>query len=289
MIKELLNYYSTFQELTVVYRPNPRVDWGRNRKIYDGICDLEYNHRTILNNEVVFDFDNDKESVNKDNALKVCETLDADNINYSLWFTGNKGYHIHAFWKDLSSIKELSLMKRIILKYYAWGMDIDYQLAGKHLVRMEYGIHEKKRSQNKILIRLSNNCLTLIDCHTPNNNLLKIFWEKYAEEINNRLIRKLEPTNTPELDDTIKKILNGKIMLRDGRKNMLWFLIHQLKGKMTQEEVTSKLISWYKYNGGTELTDGQISFQVRYQWDRTYHFGRNFLDLLLKNSVLVEE
>lgn len=280
-IKEYLDYYSEIQPIEVVYRPNQRVDWGRNRKIYDGNCNYEYNHRSILDCEVVFDFDDGKYDINLAVAKEVMSKLDEDEISYQAWNTGNKGIHIHILFEDLNKAKDLSLMKRTILKHYAWGKNIDYQLSGKHLVRMEFGIHEKKRDSYK-------SCLSGEGATIKINRIPIKIWTEYTQAVLSQINRKVKVEN-PEIEGIVKDIISCKIVLRDGRKNMLWFLIHQLKGKMDQDKVMDTLISWYHYQGGTELTDEQIRRQVRYQWDKTYGFSKSWLDTLLQYSVRTDE
>ena len=274
-IKELLDYYITLQPIEVVYRPNERVPWGRNRKMYDGNCNYEYNHRTILDNEVVFDFDSEKMEENLDNSWLVCEKLVADNIDFSVWDTGNKGIHIHTFWSNLSEFKDRALMKKTILKHYAYGMNIDYQLAGKHLVRMEYGKNEKRRSNEKQPLYFEGT----IQFNIINDNLI----EQYKLELNRYIERRLTtPANVDE--QIIKDFLEGKYIIKDGREKFLFFLINELKTRIPQDELGTRLITWYRYSGGSKLSDQEIRIKVHYHYASgvNYTLGLGFFKSLLK-------
>ncbi len=237
-ISKLINYYSTLQELELVYRPNEKVNWGKNRfTISNGlylnerfkIPDYNYNHRTILTWEVVFDFDSDVVQENIDNSYLVIEKLSEDNIAFSVYATGNKGVHIHTFWKDLDKFRDLTLIKKTIMKYYAYGMSIDYQLASKHLVRMEYGVNEKKRHSFKTPLQDEEEIVF--------NTVPEFIISKYQEELNAYLLRRIDaPINVD--DSLIKDFLNGQYVVNDGREKFLFYLIHALKGRI-QKEVRS--------------------------------------------------
>jgi len=57
-------------------------------------------HRTLLKNEIVLDYDPEKnETLNEitTKVKKVCEDLKNKQIAYKCYFTGSRGYHIHIF------------------------------------------------------------------------------------------------------------------------------------------------------------------------------------------------
>jgi len=275
-IKEYLDYYSTIQPVEVVYRPNPKVGWGRNRKIYDGVCDHKYNHRSILNCEVVFDFDSDKRDENLENSWIVVNRLGEDGLHFNVYDTGNKGIHIHTFWNKITEFKDLATMKKTILKHYAYGMNIDYQLAGKHLVRMEYGVNEKVRTNTKESLSDSDTILF--------NDIPDFIIKEYQEELNKYLERRL--TTPVELDDqVIKDFLEGKFEIKDGREKFMFFLINSLKNKIPENDLADRLISWYFYSSGNKLTEQEIRRKVHYHINRdiNYSFGMSFFKKLLED------
>ncbi len=286
-IKNLLDEYSKLQKIEVCYHPHNKMSWGRNRKIYDGDCDLDYNHRQILDCEVVFDFEESNIDENLKKANEVMNKLEEDDLFYHSWTTGNKGVHIHTFWAGLNQFKDIVLMKKAILKHYAFGMEIDYQLAGKHLIRMEYGKNENKL--NKFKEPLKENCqevyrgATLIDV-SYFNDVPKSIIDEYQIELNRYIIRRLEKTDDTEMNDVVKQLLEGQILVEDGRERMLFYLIHHLKERMTYEDMVSKLTSWYRYNSGTKLTNGQIASKIKYHMNKNYSFRRDYLDDILAKS-----
>lgn len=280
-IKEYLDYYSTIQQVEVVYRPNPRVGWGRNRKIYDGNCDLKYNHRSILNCEVVFDFDSDKREENVDNSFEVCERLSEDNLYFTVWDTGNKGIHIHTLFTGLDNFKDLATIKRTILKHYAYGMNIDYQLSGKHLVRMEYGINDKVWHNSK---------QPLSDTELVWNNIPEIIIIEYQKELNKYLERRITtPVNVD--NQLIKDFLDGKFEVSDGREKFMFYLINALKNKIPENDLADRIISWYRYSGGVKLSDLEIRRKVHYHVERniTYSFGESFFRKLMDDYKVVKK
>lgn len=279
IIKELLDKYSLKEELTVVYRPNTRVDWGRNRKQYDGNCEYEYNHRSILSNEVVFDFDSDKREENIDSANKVIDLLLGFGIKYSVWDTGNKGYHIHTFWK-MDGITDIPLLKKTILKYFAYGLKIDYQLAGKHLVRMEYGINEKKRDNYKTLVAENG------DSFIEPNKIFPELFNEYQHELNKYLTRRIEKVEGIDNKD-IEDLLNGVIPVEDGREKILFFLICKLRHRFTQQEMLERISAWYYYSGGTKISKEELRRKIAYHYNKNinYSFRPDFIQKIKETKI----
>jgi len=286
-IKNLLDQYSKYQKIEVCYHPHNKMSWGRNRKIYDGDCDLDYNHRQILDFEVVFDFDASNIEENLKRANEVMDKLLKDDIFFHSWTTGNKGVHIHTFWAGLGQFKDVVLMKKAILKHYAFGMEIDYQLAGKHLIRMEYGKNENKlnkfKEPYKENVQKEYKGVTLISVSYI-NDIPKFIIDEYQEELHRYIIRRLEKTDDTEINDTVKQLLEGQILVEDGRERMLFYLIHHLKERMTYDDMVSKLTSWYRYNSGTKLTNTQIAYKIRYHMNKSYSFRKDYLDDILEKA-----
>ena len=64
-------------------------------------------HRTILNNEVVLDFDPEKNQTLEELkliVLKVTDDLKSKNIEYECYSTGSRGFHIHIFIYEMFSM-----------------------------------------------------------------------------------------------------------------------------------------------------------------------------------------
>jgi hypothetical protein len=142
-----LNKYIKYQkEINLVYRPTLNDGWGDRCQFLDTsyIPTKKYNHRSILRNEIVIEFDDEDKATNKRYTDAVCKKLDKDNIHYSKWDSGNKSYHLH-FFVDISNAKNLTLLKKTVMRYYTEGIAVcDMRVASdNHLIRAEYGIHEK--------------------------------------------------------------------------------------------------------------------------------------------------
>ena len=277
--KEYLDYYTKDGiKVEVVYHPHSRIGWGRNRKWYDGIMDCEYNHRSILNHEVVFDFDAPTKNENWINVVSVLKVFDNQKINYSLWSTGGDGYHIHTFWDGLEQISRLGVMKKTILKMYGGGKHIDYQLAGKHLIRTEWGLYEKLcplREVHKTLIidkkGLSPNELPSFLFKTYVRNIKKDFEKD---------LKKIEGVKGN--DDRLNALMSGELKVRDGKERVMFYLIHKLKELHDYDDVVKKITSWYHYNGGFKMTKSQIKSKVAYHWRKKYSFSASYLDDFIK-------
>jgi DNA primase len=76
------------------YRPSYRLDPKHFKEIVD--------HRTILSNEIVFDFDHKVYLQNYKNARLIINALEERAIPYYIFSTGGKGIHISIFFDKLS-------------------------------------------------------------------------------------------------------------------------------------------------------------------------------------------
>ena len=93
-----LRRYIQFQDsILLVYRPTLKSWWG-DRCYYlddDYLQSKPYNHRSVLDNEVVIEFDEEDKTLNRKCADYVCKRLKTDNIGFSKWDSGNKSIHVH--------------------------------------------------------------------------------------------------------------------------------------------------------------------------------------------------
>lgn len=114
LLQNMCNKYGDFKVARATIDPEtgePR--WSKHRSVLElwhedwGLEFLdEANNRQILLNELVIDID---EPPYRDNCDKVCDWLDKENITYSAYHTGSKGYHIHIFG---SVIAEMTQQRR---------------------------------------------------------------------------------------------------------------------------------------------------------------------------------
>jgi len=219
----------------------------------------KYNHRITLDKEVVIEFDEDTPEDNKRVADQVIKRLKKDGIKYSCWFSGSKSYHVH-FFVEPRQASNLRLLKSVIMRHYCKDLEFkpDLQLAGKHLIRAEYGLNEKtgrfktKNSESRGYPVL--------------NTLPQNVWDGYIKEMS-WLVKADMTRNVSELanSDLIKKLLdttyfNDKV--RDGRERILFILSNVLVSTHNKKDLIDLLQKWYKYTKGRKLTNGQIAYKV---------------------------
>lgn len=296
----LSKYYELQNQILLCYRPTEQSSWA-DRCLYlseDYISSKPYNHRSILRNEVVIEYDEDDEHDNSTLSQWVCDKLDEEKISYARWKSGNKSQHIHLFI-DYKNCSNLSLLKNSFLRIYGTFYRTaegalcktkpegdsrkilpDIRLCSdNHLIRAEYGIHEKTQ-KNKSLIKKS------VDF--PRINDVKInVWERYVIVQRQQLIRKMNITadeHNKELEDKIRFLLNSTEFRKyeDGRERALFILIHYLKPKYLnrKEDLIRYMLEWYRYSGGYKLTEHHIRAKVNYHWNRDYVIIGHLNDLL---------
>ena len=99
-----------FKQKSKDFKPGRRYNIGKYQ-IHD--------ERTILLNEVVFDFDWSSWKRNYSKAKLVLEALDARSIPYYIYSTGGKGIHIHIYFKKLDI--QLKEYKKIFQEAFSYG------------------------------------------------------------------------------------------------------------------------------------------------------------------------
>ena len=248
----------------------------------------------------MIEFDEDSKKQNRINADVVVKRLRKYNIKCAKWTSGNKSVHVHCM-VDTKGAKNIQLLKITFMrffgivykdakgKYYYDKEDIqgkevkqvvpDLRLAASnHLIRAEYGIHEKTE-QYKHLISKDKQypCISRIPT---------IVWDKYRQAV--EIVMKRRLTSDLNKLDTLpgfKFILQSERfrISNDGRERALFMLIHVLKPKYVEkrDELINFLQQWYRYSGGTKLSDIDIERKVIYHWKREYKFGLNYLNNLL--------
>ena len=279
----LRRYYPIQEQLLLCYRESEKNGWN-DRAMYlsTNYDDTKpYNHRNILTNEVIIEFDEEDPIKNKDMADKVCKRLDSDEIEYSKWFSGNKSVHIHIMF-NTGNASNIQMLKRAIMEYYTKNIGVpDMKLASdNHLIRAEHGVHEKTGKVKKLLKKTNN---------YPSINIIKQdIWNNYSSDMGEMIKRQLN-TKIKSMTDHpgIRWILAAEKFreVNDGRERALFMLIHVLKRdyKDRKDELTKFLQDWYRYSGGNKLTSLQIKHKVDYQWEKDYKFGNNYINNLLKD------
>lgn len=281
-------YYKIQPDILLCYRPeNEGVgsSWS-DRCMFkeEGYsATKKYNHRMTLDKEVVIEFDEDNPEDNRRVADQVIKRLQKDGIKYSMWFSGSKSYHVH-FFIDPRQAANLKLLKSGIMRHYCRDLEFkpDLQLAGKHLIRAEYGVNEKT-GNNKYKVGESKQYPVI-------NEMPQAVWDKYIKEMQ-WLVKATMTRSVSEIanSDLIKKLLDTTYFnesIKDGRARIIFVLANVLCTTHEKRELVELLQKWYKYTSGRKLTDGQIAYQVYNAYSKRYNIGEKYLlQLMLELGV----
>lgn len=259
----LREYYKYQPEgIVLVYRESKDKGWN-NRAIYLGENYnplTPYNHRVMLQNELVCEWDNDDLELNKKYADEVTRRMKKDGLKVAKWFSGSKSYHVHCLL-NVGSCTNIPLLKRVIIRHYTKGLPIpDLQLCGNnHLIRAEYGLHEKTGKRKELISKDKDfPCLSEIP---------KEVWNLYYKEVSIIMNRKVS-IDTKEFEQLpgIQHLFKTEEFKKynDGRKRGCLLLIFALKDKYNKEELTEYVWSWLKYNGNTDLDKSDVAKKVHY-------------------------
>jgi hypothetical protein len=264
---------------------------------------VPYNHRTILDCEIIIEYDNDDIDLNNRLANRVIKKLSEDNIKYSKWDTSNKSAHIHFLLKN-SKVSNLPLFKNVVMRHYGtFYVDKDtkriydkqnkdetlikvfpdMRLASPHLIRAEFGIHEKTQGHKKLMCKSPN---------YPCKSMLPVtIFEKY-NEAQERSTRQRICTQTADLSehDTVKKLMDTvkfQESMDDGRERVMFALIHILKPKYMpdkKDELVNLLDEWYGYCSSQprKMTKIDIQNKVRYHWSKNYTVTEHTLKRIIE-------
>jgi len=272
---QYLNKYRVIQEdIVLCYRPYANSSWTDRCLLVsdDFIPTKRYNHRIILHNEIVIEFDDNNVDENRKNADEVAKRLKRDGFSVAKWTSGNKSTHVHTFI-DVAKCKNIQLLKRVFMKYYCKNLPLpDYQLCGNnHLIRAEYGVHEKTQKYKSPIF---------VDKDYPRvHQLSPDVWYQYGKE-ERRSISQRMSTVVNSLDESpiVKSLLQPSVfreLADDGRERMLYVFAQVLKHKYKakengKQELIKLLQEWYKYSSGTKMTENQVAQKVVYHWNKAY-------------------
>lgn len=277
----LHSYYDIQEQIVLVYHPDNDCSWS-DRCLFlddDYAPGKQYNHRSILKDEIVVEFDSEDKEDNASNAREVAKRLRKDGFEVAHWKSGNKSEHVH-FFIDTGIASSPDILKRIVMRFYTNGLPRpDMQLAASnHLIRAEYGVHEKT-GQEKRPIR--------VDKRYPRKQRLnESIWHEY--------ITQKKRSVSWHMSNAVKDIENHPIVIKlldgikfkddvgDGRERVLFTLIHVLKPEYSKRENGKKellefLQEWYRYSGGGKMTRDDIRHKVNYHWRKEYTISHKHL------------
>jgi len=281
-------------EIVLVYRGELTENWSKRCLYLDDKFHptLGYNHRSILKNEIIFEYDEDDMELNKRLADRVIDKLKQDKIPYSKWHSGNKSTHVHILIRDYD-VRNPSLFKNAIMRHYGtfymdenkhiWNEDKegrtkilpDLRLSAQnHLIRAEYGIHEKTQDyKSPIFICPDYPCKSKVPIHV---------FEKYQHAQERSVVQRMsQKTSDLSEHDVVKKLLDTvqfKEGMDDGRERVMFCLIHILKNKFdNKEDLGAFLYEWYRYTSGFKMSEEDVRRKVRYHWEKSYTITESYL------------
>jgi len=296
-LTQYLGYYYQYcqKNMVLVYRGDTSENWAR-RCTYLGPKyhpKVPYNHRSILDYEVVIEYDYDDTDLNVRLVDRVIKKLNLDGIKYAKWNSGNKSSHLHVLIRQIE-VANLALLKKTFMRHYGtfyydkntkriYDDDCvgreklipDLKLAtSNHLIRAEYGVHEK--TQNiKTLIYKSHEYPILSSIP------VKVF-EMYVKAEERSVRQRMSQSTIDLVEHPIVKKLLDTVYFRDdmddGRERIMYQLVHVLKrkykprGAQGKEELVNFLWEWYKYSSsqGLKMSKQDVYEKVRYHWNRDY-------------------
>ena len=279
-----LRQYSKIQsDIMLVYHPT-RVSTWSDRCLFGSDeynMSKAYNHRSILSNEVVIEFDDDSPETNKKYADLVHYNLKQDGFKIAKWRSGNKSVHVH-FFVNLGNSRNTNLLKKTIMRYYTKGIAVpDLRLASdNHLIRAEYGVHEKTGEFKSLISKMKG--------YPEVTDLPEAVWSKYMSD-QKKSIRNRFSYDLKALEELpgFKYVVNAEQFRAtdDGRERALFMLIHVLKPRYKERkaEFIKFLQDWYRYSSGRKLSDWAIKCKVEYHWEKNYSIGVAYLNELLES------
>ena len=267
MKKSLVNYLIKYQDIQeyifLVSHLTPYSNWADRclygTKKYDS--HKHYNHRAVLRNEVVFEYDYKDDEKNRELVMTVNKRLKELGLSTSMWFSGGKSYHLHTFINIPPNVEPREWKKTFIYFVCKGLPNPDLLVVGdNHLIRAEYGLHEKTRRTKK----LCNESKDYPFVKDVSDLIMEQYlsYKKYISEL---------PKVTNDLihTDDVKFLMNTQEFrkYKDGVQRGLFILTHVLKENMNKEEVKTYLEKWYKEVGGYKTDIGR---HVDYQWEKNY-------------------
>ena len=244
--------------------------WGnfKDKEYLDYIKDNGYvNHREIFPDEIVLDLDlhsdNVSDEMKREKTRKVGDLL-LERINeyqYSYWYSGGNGYHIHLFFPELMdySKSHRQLLKQLFVKDIGIGLlrvpegDAHICRGNPSLIQLEWEKHRKGGKKSLITFRKQTQ---------PNKlpaHLLTSFEEKKHEYSNKKLFQ-LSP-GTPKAIQLLEK--EDFANLQDGRTRGLFVLACYYANFMGRDELEKKLIDWNRNSLRGYLKLNQIRATAR--------------------------
>ena len=277
----LRRYYKLQKDITLCHRPTEKTSWGDRTKYLSEDYDRtkEYNHRSILECEVIVEYDEEDKIQNRKYVDEVARRLTREGIGWQKLSSGNKSTHLHCML-DTKEATNIPLLKNAFIRVMTKDMPLpDMRLIGKHLIRAETGVHEKTGVRKTLISRTKG--------WDAKSEIPKAVWEKYNSMME-RVVAWRSTMTMKDLSESqeVKMILDTVAFKKvgDGKERALFMLIHLLKPKFKddKEGLTRYLKEWYRYTNGYKLTGVDIQNKINYHWKRDYKIGRTYIQTFLE-------
>ena len=300
--KKLLELQQHQKEILVCYRPTLKKGWGDRTMFLSDDYDENkpYNHRTILDKEIVIEYDDEDKEINRKYTDEVGRRMSEDDIKWAKLTSGNKSTHLHTLL-DINGAMNLSLLKNAFIRYYTqsprWKKTLplpDMGLCGNRLIRLEHGVHEKTGRFKTPVYTITGYGEKLDDVPQPIWNLYDKMYERVQKWKSTMVSKELANSEQVKLIlDTVRFNKYG-----DGRERALFILIHMTKDKYKKEfpdnehqgkEALTKFLSnWYQSSRGYKLTNIDIAHKVSYHYNRSYSLGMTYINTFLEELGITE-
>lgn len=279
-------------------------------------------HRSILGNEIVIEFDEPELLLNLCAAKLAIAKLTEEKIPFWLFYSGNKGFHIHIFVEAGELPEEIHRKMVERQEPGIWYNFRDY-LAWRLLggIRRSFVVDSLKLRTRRTMIRACGSLHSGAGFHKvyipePEDlpNKLSEFSERYqiteppAPELYPEEITEWEMSEwLPYLQDYLKKPrrrympkrgIKGKVRtmpcldyllnhrLPDGRRRTVNLAAMRLKYFMNEDQVLEKLRAFNHLNGNP-VRDSYIKAQVRYAFRYKGTLGCKFAKTILSDTGLL--
>jgi len=262
--------------------------------------DYEAEHREIFPDEIIIETDMQSKIENKKYSIRLCKRLRLNGFSYNKYDSGNKSKHIQLFFPQLKRVYSSDKRKKIKELFVRWLVgckrnypscnycngskrgdemidcevvtkNIDMQLFGKHMIRMEYSIHPKT-------LRLK----TLEEEYdTGEDNILP---KKTVKQFNKSFkhINYSKSHDNKNVSDMmcIHYFLNKPI--DDCRARVCFTVTNNLIKSKSAQEVKDILFNWNKKILNEYLTIQQIDNNIKGALRSKQHPGCNYNKGLLR-------
>jgi len=262
---------------------------------------MQPGHREIFQDELVIEGDLPKRQDNLKNSKWIEERLAGLNLTYKKYYSGSKSYHFHLFFPELLNYerKEIPQIKERILRYITQcssasnsckdcKMDtcklrvqgIDLQLMKNHLIRLEYGIHNKT-DRRKILIKERDFGVNLVPkfCIIKNKKL-----NNYYKEVGD-----FQPVYSKMPCISLLQTKEAFAKKVDARERILFVVVAQHKmNKVPQAKAIAAVLNWNEHALNNHFTESKVMSTIYSVYNSARVPGCTYIKSILRDLKMLE-